>query len=973
MAILDSTSIDITKVKTRWKEPYVSEAVNRALSTMPKGIYHGFVLTPDGGTIVRLVQDSQLSESAALVDDVTQGIRFMYREDTEVTFDLTSYAGQQVYIFIYVNYTVGLNTVAEYRVVDSAELVNAWVNSATLLGTVRVPSAGAIALADIEQATAEFAGLSGSDKSRWISVNRNPTFNNGLAGYRLGSSDPASYFAWSSGDVRLGDISGAQPSPDSITLRKDMPITNISVGDYVHVRVRARSENVANGAFLQLRWGDQWDQTIIDDNVASYQDYGFVYQWTGAETGFFTVLALEADLTAAANATGHFFIESVEIFVLRMSGFVDEGEQVPGFEAVAFADKTETAYGTLDFDAGGGNRRTFAFTTYDNGDIEQIVLQNDAERAHTASMPSLVGADNYGVRTAQSLDVILPKAMLTTSTVVSDGTSGGANVDIAAFTVRGSAGTPSSDTKDRYYEQSAVVDFPLPVSGGTEEFYVAWDPSTQGITAFLTANLGANPDVVLLAYVVHNGTVNTRIVNVQETLKDLQQKLPLTVGSTTDARFRTLEAAFRVAEATGFQGPLEFVVVGSAGLGGGSLSGDDVTVTIPDGAVIRGVGTATGAGFPARVNVGTNQAGTDAIGIEFPSGGRCTIKDIEFRYTAGGATNVTCFADTGGRPERVVMENVVVAPHANQSAGFKNVLVCSPTQALVLRDCFFQARSDNAAVNPSNGAGQCVLVNNTTDALRVEITGCTFGGESLGDDWADNGQALDITNNSADATTVVSGCRFLQASAVVFFREVRDLWLRDCYSRVPINIDANATGFVGISNIQVDVASYLFFSPSTSGFMLTVDSADKAVINGVDINALDARVSKDTLMVSFFVDTMEAGAISNVRINHTEGFAFRMTDCQNCVVNGLTLESDGGQAGRRAVDIVASLNVNGGNNYTNIRVKGYGTDAAFESGLERDIWSVLSVDQSGGSGFIGFGGGSIAPNVDIFHDLEKPI
>jgi len=140
MAILESIAIDVTKVKTRWTEPYVSEAINRALSTMPKGIYHGFRITPDGGTSIRLTRDAQRMESMVVVEDSASGAKFVYREDTEVTFDLSAYSAQTVYVFAYVNYVVGISTTAAYRVVDAAELANPWVNSASLLGIVHVPN-----------------------------------------------------------------------------------------------------------------------------------------------------------------------------------------------------------------------------------------------------------------------------------------------------------------------------------------------------------------------------------------------------------------------------------------------------------------------------------------------------------------------------------------------------------------------------------------------------------------------------------------------------------------------------------------------------------------------------------------------------------------------------------------------------------------------------------------------------------------
>lgn len=111
MAIFPSQAFTKDNIKVRWKERYVSEAVNEKFLGMPRGVYAGFrpLVTPgslvltfgtepgDGYSLVRV----QSGDEIAMLDIITT---------TNVSMDFTGHGTWPVYVIASANYEVGTET-----------------------------------------------------------------------------------------------------------------------------------------------------------------------------------------------------------------------------------------------------------------------------------------------------------------------------------------------------------------------------------------------------------------------------------------------------------------------------------------------------------------------------------------------------------------------------------------------------------------------------------------------------------------------------------------------------------------------------------------------------------------------------------------------------------------------------------------------------------------------------------------------
>ena len=88
MAILKSEAIAADNVKIRWQEPYISFALNRVLSSLPRGVYRGFVVgekgTPGAGVAIKILAGR---DSFLLHEDVADGLKTSVRYDDDFDFD----------------------------------------------------------------------------------------------------------------------------------------------------------------------------------------------------------------------------------------------------------------------------------------------------------------------------------------------------------------------------------------------------------------------------------------------------------------------------------------------------------------------------------------------------------------------------------------------------------------------------------------------------------------------------------------------------------------------------------------------------------------------------------------------------------------------------------------------------------------------------------------------------------------------
>lgn len=96
MPIYKAVSISSSKIKARWEETYTSAAINIANSTMPRGVYRGFVAaaTSPISKSFRLAQDITIPslgnyDQVMVFRDRMNGYGVVVREGDDVTFDMS--------------------------------------------------------------------------------------------------------------------------------------------------------------------------------------------------------------------------------------------------------------------------------------------------------------------------------------------------------------------------------------------------------------------------------------------------------------------------------------------------------------------------------------------------------------------------------------------------------------------------------------------------------------------------------------------------------------------------------------------------------------------------------------------------------------------------------------------------------------------------------------------------------------------
>ena len=178
------------EVKMRWREPYVTEGLNKKLAgVVPRGIYRGFRLVPNAGAMLVTVQADPTKGDHVAVYETDTGVTTRYSMRVEITagnFDLNlnqaGWLGNTVYIAIYAEYTTLATTAANIRVYTEAEYLGAVEkDELVILGKVNVPdSVIVIPDADITGDARTLPWANESEGARpWLPLLTNPSFEQG--------------------------------------------------------------------------------------------------------------------------------------------------------------------------------------------------------------------------------------------------------------------------------------------------------------------------------------------------------------------------------------------------------------------------------------------------------------------------------------------------------------------------------------------------------------------------------------------------------------------------------------------------------------------------------------------------------------------------------------------------------------------------------------------------------------------------
>jgi hypothetical protein len=183
-------TISNTTIKVRWKEPYASESLNRKFTgVVPRGVYRGLILgTSVSALTVDVLADPSTADHVAVFESET-GFSTTYTDAASgtVPIDLSSYAANDVVVItIFVNYTAGGTTTAEFRGYTLAEydaLSAAQQRALIVLGTVLRPASGTIPAVNITHDRRTLPFLNRGDQATpW-----NPLIRNG--GFELGHTN----------------------------------------------------------------------------------------------------------------------------------------------------------------------------------------------------------------------------------------------------------------------------------------------------------------------------------------------------------------------------------------------------------------------------------------------------------------------------------------------------------------------------------------------------------------------------------------------------------------------------------------------------------------------------------------------------------------------------------------------------------------------------------------------------------------
>lgn len=171
-------TINNEKLKCRWQETYVSEALNMHTAAMQSGILYGFLISAPSARNIRFSVHAELGLSLARIR--TNDVALTYRETADVTFNLASFGGSTIFIGITTTYQTSTTTEGAYIAYSEAEY-NAGVNNTIWLCKVNVPGSGSLAIGDIDtsirsRSWAEYSAL--PDMKDWSPAVGDPAIVN---------------------------------------------------------------------------------------------------------------------------------------------------------------------------------------------------------------------------------------------------------------------------------------------------------------------------------------------------------------------------------------------------------------------------------------------------------------------------------------------------------------------------------------------------------------------------------------------------------------------------------------------------------------------------------------------------------------------------------------------------------------------------------------------------------------------------
>jgi hypothetical protein len=280
-AVTLSAVVDLSKIKMKWKEVYVSEGLNRkVIPAMPKGIYRGLRLIQNISSPRQVEVAASPDGTHNAIHESATGFSTTYHDVTGAStiLDLSSASldNQETIIALSVNYTIGADTTANwiaYPIADWNALTDEQRAEKIVVGTVNVPAPATnitTSMITPNRRTVSWENEAGG-KVPWSTLIRNGGFEHGVTGEltRYAISDWDKGTIHTNGEFRLGTTtvrSGSKSlefnktataaSFDAITQSHEIPVTP---GMLVKITcwIKQLIAETGGGTWITIGWGDQ--------------------------------------------------------------------------------------------------------------------------------------------------------------------------------------------------------------------------------------------------------------------------------------------------------------------------------------------------------------------------------------------------------------------------------------------------------------------------------------------------------------------------------------------------------------------------------------------------------------------------------------------------------------------------------------------------------------------------------------------
>jgi len=976
MTILAPTAvITPSKIRTRFEETYTSESLNRGLFVSGRmGLARGFRLVPVAGAVVKLARSAVFNDSLAFVPDEVNRLALTILETAEPSFDLAAFAGTRVYFFIYVNYTTAGATSAEYRVVDAAELGALWINSAISLGSVRVPSVGAITNEHCDHATAQWAGVFRNGLQGWQSLAPNSSFRAGFAGwdiqqggvYQLDTTagDGDDYSAILGSSVAVGP-------PTTSALR--VSIFDVRENDLLFVRFRIKTQGVLSATTnLNVRlseWaagseGILFSQTYLEGgSVAGFESYGFMIEVPAVSTDA-ELFTLSVFAFNPPGGSGQYVIDNCEVYITRPDGTAFSGlaAQAPLRAVELIAGDTELSYTDARISLVGTNDGRLGFM--DHNTFVELPGFGDP-RSYAGSLLATLTEAGYGKTREDSLlrDAVRGSALYgaTSPLLGRQLLSGLEPTFVAPRTLSLTQGLLRRESGATEYDDNVVVTAGSVVLPAVDDFYVVY-VTTAGVKSFST--FGAyttTADRIPLFYVeVSVGTIIS-IVDLRTFGTPLQSIAPeILVGPSLTPNHPNQQPHF-----TSLSQALLYVALTTSS--NPSLVQPRATIKIMQGFTLAASDVASGTLTRNVIIEGDGSLVTVLVdgfsGTKIKLNDNSVLRNLSFRYSgsgifgagelinADGANILIEDVDLyySGTPSTAVWDEALRIP--SNASGlpltlrrcrlYGDKIVDSSTldanQEVIFEDCHFE-------VGTGSGPGTAFLALGGSNTGSILFRGCTFDCRNVTALGGNNGVFLNA------ARLLVDGCRFLdcplEADAPSLGGQLSNL----------VFLAANGTHYETLLNASGLGGSIVNVEARYPGAIATVSSVTPVKLN--NNSPLGSGLNVSNLQV--FVDSADCAAgvlieSDNVCLNNVQVYTAALTaGGSNVVVAGADCVVNGGRlvtadtvsarlltaTGARA--LVANLSVNGGSNDQAI---------VFEAAAGNGLINNLIIQNGGGTGY----------------------